>query len=113
MTHFKLNSRTFRFLGRLVAVVAAFLVTGTFVVRGSQAAFTDTTDNMGSSVTAGNVDLIDDDSTFLFNVPTMTPGDSVENCILVTYQGSIADPALVKSIRAASPIQATLATTST
>ncbi len=66
-------------------------------MSGSRAAFVDTADNTGNSFTAGTVDLVDDDSaTVLFNVSNMVPGDSSTNCIVVTYQGTIVDPAAVK-----------------
>ena len=82
---------------RLAAVVLAFALVSLLVATGSRAAFSDTTDNTGNSLSAGTVDLVDDDSaTVLFNVSNMTPGDSSVNCIVVTYQGTIVDPAAVK-----------------
>jgi len=82
---------------RLGAVVLAFALVSVLVATGSRAAFIGTTDNTGNSLSAGTVDLVDDDSvTVLFNVSNMKPGDSSVNCIVVTYQGSIVDPAAVK-----------------
>jgi Camelysin metallo-endopeptidase len=79
------------------AIVAGLIVSGFLVMSGSRAAFSDTTDNTTNSLSAGTVTLTDDDSaTVLFNVSNMAPGDSVTNCIRVTYSGSIADPAAVK-----------------
>ena len=81
----------------LFAVVAGLLVSGFMVMSGSRAAFSDTTDNNGNSLSAGTVNLVDDDSaTVMFNVSNMAPGDSSTNCITVTYNGSIADPAAVR-----------------
>lgn len=79
------------------AIVAGVILSGFLVMSGSRAAFSDTTDNTGNSFTAGTVTLTDDDSaTVLFNVSNMSPGDSVQDCIRVTYSGSITDPAAVK-----------------
>ena len=85
-------------LGAIVIVgLAAPLLAAFLIGSASRAAFTDTADNSGNQLTAGTVTLTDDDSvTAMFNVSTMAPGDSVSNCILVTYSGSIADPAAVK-----------------
>lgn len=79
------------------AVVLGLLASGAVVLTASQAAFSDTTSNSGSSFTTGNVDLVDDDSgSAAFTVTNMAPGDSAVRCIVVTYQGSIADPNAVK-----------------
>ena len=77
----------------LTAVVLGLLASGAVVLTASQAAFSDTTSNSSSSFSTGNVDLVDDDSgSAAFTVTNMVPGQSVTRCILVTYQGSIADP---------------------
>lgn len=84
-------------LARMGGFLLSFLLVGFLVITGSRAAFTDTTDNTGNSFTAGDVDLVDDDSgSVMFNVSNMEPGDSVTDCILVTYQGSITDPSAVR-----------------
>ena len=81
----------------LTAVVLGLLASGAVVLTASQAAFSDTTSNSSSSFSTGNVDLVDDDSgSAAFTVTNMVPGQSVTRCILVTYQGSIADPSSVK-----------------
>ena len=78
-------------------MVAGILTAGLLVSSGTRAAFTSTTDNTGNSLSAGTVALVDDDSaSVLFNVSNMAPGDSSQNCIVVTYQGTIADPTAVK-----------------
>lgn len=85
------------FFTRVMTVGASFLLVGVLVVTGSRAAFTDTTDNSGNAFIAGDVDLVDDDSgSAMFTVSNMEPGDSVTDCIVVTYQGSITDPSAVK-----------------
>jgi predicted ribosomally synthesized peptide with SipW-like signal peptide len=82
----------------LGAFALSLLLVGFLVVTGSRAAFTDTTENTGNAFAAGTVELVDDDGgvTAMFNVANMAPGDSVTDCILVTYQGSNSDPAAVK-----------------
>jgi predicted ribosomally synthesized peptide with SipW-like signal peptide len=84
-------------MARMGGFLLSSLLVGFLVITGSRAAFTDTTDNTGNSFTAGDVDLVDDDSgSVMFNVSNMEPADSVTDCILVTYQGSIVDPSAVK-----------------
>jgi hypothetical protein len=60
------------------------------ILTTSRAAFTDTTDNNGNDFGAGTVSIVDDDTGLvMFNVASMAPGDVVQNCILVTYTGSL------------------------
>ncbi|NNE10880.1 MAG: hypothetical protein HKN41_01390 [Ilumatobacter sp.] len=62
------------------------------MVMTSRAAFTMTVENAANTFTAGTVDLVDDDlGGTLFNVPAMAPGQTITNCIVVTYNGSL-DP---------------------
>ena len=76
---------------RLGAPLAAFLLVGILVITGSRAAFTATTDNTGNNWAAGDVALSDDDGgvTAMFDAPNLGPTDVVENCIEVTYDGSL------------------------
>lgn len=77
----------------LLALVAVTLL----VSRTTQAAFTASTENTGSSVVAGDVTITDDDLTAaLFTEAAFAPGDSVVECLAVTYAGSIADPGPVR-----------------
>jgi hypothetical protein len=77
---------TIQLLGALLALGVITLLVWTT----TSAAFLDTTRNDGNAFGTGAVDLIDDDDTIaLFNATDLAPGDSVEGCILVTYQGSI------------------------
>lgn len=79
----------------VVGLLALLLVTGHMVTT-SRAAFTMTTQNAGNSFTTGTVDLTDNDGgATLFVVPAMEPAQSVTNCIVVTYSGSL-DPTFVK-----------------
>ena len=92
-----LSSPTLRInLLRAAALIGALLISGLLVLQSSRAAFTDSTSNTGNSLTAGTVTLVDDAVAVMFNVSNMTPGDSSVNCIVVTYQGSIADPLAVR-----------------
>ncbi len=80
-----------------LVIAASFLVISFLVINVSRAAFSDTTDNTLSSVTAGTVTLTDDDSgTVLFNIGAMVPSDTSTNCIVVTYGGTITNPSAVK-----------------
>lgn len=75
---------------RLSAVLASLLLVSFLVVGTTRAAFSDTTDNSGNSFTAGSVTITDDDAgSALFNVTALAPGDSHENCIEVTYSGTL------------------------
>ena len=89
--------------GRVPAVVAwvfafgvSLVVVSVLVVTSSIAAFGDTTDNTGNSFSTGTVTLTDDDVGALFTVTNLIPGQSVQDCITVTYSGSIADPSAVR-----------------
>lgn len=78
-------------------VTAAMMVSTLVVLTDSRAAFTATTSNQGSNITAGTVTLTDDDAAAaMFNLPAMKPGDSSTHCITVTYNGTIATPTGVK-----------------
>jgi hypothetical protein len=85
------------FWARSIAIIVGFLVVGSFVIVGSRAAFTATTDNTTNALGAGTVTLTDDDlGSAMFNITNMVPGDTVESCILVTYSGTVVNPAAVK-----------------
>lgn len=91
-----LSARYAAALARVAVVMLALVAVSLLVLNSSRAAFSDTTDSTGNSLSAGTVDLVDDDAgSAMFTVPNMAPGDSVEACIKVTYQGLIADPAPV------------------
>jgi hypothetical protein len=75
---------------RLVAMLGSLLLVSFLVVTGSRAAFTGTTDNIGNSWAAGTVSLTDDDTgAAMFNASGLKPGDSLENCVVATYTGSL------------------------
>lgn len=77
-------------LALVTAVVASLLFVTFLVVSTSRAAFTATTDNTSNNVASGDVVLNDDDAgVALFTSPSMTPTQSVVECIEVTYDGTI------------------------
>ncbi len=90
------DSKRRNWVAAAIAMLASFFLVSFLVVGTSRAVFSDTTDNTGNSFNAGTVTLTDDDSgSVLFNV-TMLPGDTVQNCIIVTYSGTTVDPSAVK-----------------
>lgn len=79
-----------------VGVLAGLALVSGVVLQVSSAAFTSTTENAGNSWDAGTVTLTDNDSdTALFSVTGLAPEDTGNNCIEVTYSGSIAPGAAV------------------
>lgn len=73
------------------AVPVGVLLSGMMVWQASYAAFTDTTDNAGNQWTAGTVTLTDNDSgAALFAVSGLTPGTTTQECIEVSYGGTVA-----------------------
>lgn len=79
-----------RTIQAVIGSVAAVALVAAMVVRTTDAAFTDTTENAGNSWDAGTVTLTDDDAgSAMFTVTDMAPGDSNTSCIEVTYNGSI------------------------
>lgn len=67
------------------AAPLAILIAGGMVWQGSQAAFTASTRNAGSSWSTGNVVLTDDDlGAAAFTVEQIVPGQTGQKCIVVT-----------------------------
>ena len=86
-----------------VAAAGSFVAITALVVTTSSAAFTASTDNTGNSWTAGTLALSDDDDgTAMFATTAMRPGATTENCIAVTYNGTIAGGVPV-TLHAATP----------
>jgi predicted ribosomally synthesized peptide with SipW-like signal peptide len=78
-------------------VLLSLALVAVLVVGGTNAAFSDTTENASNSLSAGTVDLVDDDSgSAMFSVSNMLPGQIVTKCIVVTYQGTVTNPSAVK-----------------
>lgn len=83
-------SRWLALVGRMGAIGLGMAVAALFVIRGSDAAFTSTTDNDDNQLTAGTVVLTDDDAgTKLFDVTGLNGGQTLTKCINVTYTGSL------------------------
>ncbi|MBM2615100.1 hypothetical protein JIG36_05935 [Actinoplanes sp. LDG1-06] len=85
----------------VVAVIAGLLSAGAIVLSTSYSTFSSTTNNTGNNWSVGSVVLADDDSgSAMFvtsgaganqiNAGTLKPGQSVVNCVRVTYTGSLA-----------------------
>ena len=72
------------------AAPLAVLIAGGMVWQGSQAAFTASTRNAGSSWSTGNVVLTDDDlGAAAFTVENIVPGQTSQKCIVVTSQSNV------------------------
>jgi predicted ribosomally synthesized peptide with SipW-like signal peptide len=66
-------------------------VIGAIATAGAFSAFSSQTDNPGNQITAGTVDIQDNDANgALYNLAAAKPNDPKENCIEVTYTGSLA-----------------------
>ena len=84
-------------LAKAAAGAVALIVTSALVVGTTAALFSDADPVSGNTLSAGTLDLTDDASlSVLFNVSGLTPGDSVVNCVAITYAGTVADPAAVR-----------------
>jgi hypothetical protein len=75
----------------VVAVVLALsLLVGAVAVRLSLAAFSDATSSDANTFSTGSVVLSDDDAgSAMFGVSNMRPADTVTQCLVVTYSGSL------------------------
>jgi predicted ribosomally synthesized peptide with SipW-like signal peptide len=74
-------------------------VVGAVATAGAFSAFSSQTENPGNQITAGTVEIEDNDSNgALYNIAAAKPNDPKENCIEVKYTGSL--PAGVKMYRA-------------
>ena len=83
------SART-RKLAMFGAAPLAVLIAGGMVWQGSQAAFTASTRNSGSSWNTGNVVLTDDDlGAAAFTVENIVPGQTGQKCIVVTSQSNV------------------------
>ena len=72
---------------------------GAIATVGAFSAFSSQTDNPGNQISAGTVEIEDNDSNgALYNVADAKPSDPKENCIEVKYTGSL--PSSVKMYRA-------------
>lgn len=73
---------------RVVAILMAIAMVAVFTIAGSRAVFSDPTDNIDNDFATADIDLYDDDSgSIMFDVVDMLPGDQVDHCIEVSYEG--------------------------
>ena len=81
----------------VLAALLGLALVAAMITRTSQAAFTATTDNTGNYFNAGTVSLSDNDGeAALFAVDGMEPGQTVTDCLVVSYDGTITTPSAVK-----------------
>jgi hypothetical protein len=79
-----------RSTARVLAAALAALLVSFLVIDRSAAAFKATSENAGNTFIPGQVTLNDDDAGApLFELPAIVPGQLIENCISVTYEGSV------------------------
>ncbi len=75
---------------KVLASLAVVGVLGAVAGLGAYSAFTSTTTNSGNSFASGTVALSDNDTgAAMYNVSNQKPGDTVTQCIKVTYTGSV------------------------
>lgn len=73
---------------RSAAILLAMALIAVLAIAGSRAVFSNPTDNAGNDFTTADIVLYDDDSgTIMFNVADMFPGDQVDHCVQVSYEG--------------------------
>src|SRR5918998_1865521 len=66
-------------------------VVGTVATTGAFSAFSSQTENPNNQITAGTVEIEDNDSNgALYNIAAAKPNDPKESCIEVKYTGSLA-----------------------
>ncbi len=73
---------------RSLAILMAMALVAVLTLAGTRAVFTATTSNDTNSFATADISLTDDDTgTIMFSVVDMLPGDVVDHCIAVTYDG--------------------------
>jgi predicted ribosomally synthesized peptide with SipW-like signal peptide len=83
---------------KVLRTVVVLGLIGALAAVGAFSAFSSQTENPGNQITAGTVDLVDNDSgTALYNLTNAKPSDPQERCIEVSYTGSL--PSEVKMYR--------------
>ncbi len=103
------EASTARTTARSLATAIALLIVSILVVTRSRAALS--TENAGAAVslTAGSVQLSDDDSgTSLFSVQDMVPGRPERDCIVVSYEGNVVPVVVRLSTEAEGPLASLL-----
>jgi hypothetical protein len=75
---------------RVLASLAVVGVVGAIAGLGAYSAFTSTTSNDGNTFASGSVAISDNDAgAAMYNVSNKKPGDTITQCIKVTYTGSL------------------------
>ena len=87
---------------QLSAMALAFILIALLVVTSSRAAFVAQSDNVLNQVSTPSILLSDNDTTAMFTVPALVPGQFENRCIDVTYAGT-ADPSQVSLFTAGNP----------
>ena len=83
---------------KVLRTVVVLGLIGALAAVGAFSAFSSQTENPGNQITAGTVDLADNDSgSALYNLTNAKPSDPQERCIEVSYTGSL--PSEVKMYR--------------
>jgi len=73
---------------RSVAIAMAVAMIAVLTIAGTGAVFSDTTDNTGNAFATADIILYDDDTgTIMFDVADMLPGDQVDHCVEVSFEG--------------------------
>lgn len=79
-----------RSTARVLAAALAALLVSFLVIDRSSVAFQAKSENADNRFTPGRVTLTDDDAGApLFSLPDLVPGATAENCIQLTYAGSV------------------------
>ena len=75
---------------KLLGSLSAVTLVGVVGFVGTQAAISDTTENPGNQFNAGAIDLVDNDGgNYMYQVDNVSPGDSISQCIQVSYTGTL------------------------
>jgi hypothetical protein len=75
---------------KIVRSLGVVAVVGSLAALGVFAAFSGQTENPGNTVTAGTVEISDNDGdTALYSMANAAPGETTTRCIQVTYSGSL------------------------
>ncbi len=76
---------------KVLRTVVVLGLIGAFAAVGAFSAFSSQTENPNNQITAGTVDLADNDSgNALYNLTNAKPSDPQQRCIEVSYTGSLA-----------------------
>jgi len=74
---------------KVLAAIVAFLLVSFAIIRTSEAAFTAETTNPDNAFATGGITLTDDFTNPMFDEEFLVPGDVIEECILITYDGTV------------------------